>query len=247
MAVWIGGVVLLARVVLAGPGEEDLVHAVRGFSRISNPAIVAHGRQRARPAVPARRRRAVQHRHGRVLLLKTVVVAAMLFVGMTARQVAQRRLARASELTAGDRRPPAPGVRHRGGDRRRRASLLSGWLLALPTGKVPDERRRPGFDVARDVRRPGAGLDLELFARARPGRARQRLRVERATLRETGLSDLPIDVRPAGRHRGAPIDHPADPAHRRRRRRVARRRRRAARRGRHLDDPGAGHARRTAT
>ena len=31
MAVWFGGVVLLARVVLAGPGEEDLVHAVRGF------------------------------------------------------------------------------------------------------------------------------------------------------------------------------------------------------------------------
>ena len=40
MSVWIGGVVLLARVVLAGPGEEDLVHAVRGFGRISNPAIV---------------------------------------------------------------------------------------------------------------------------------------------------------------------------------------------------------------
>ena len=31
---------LLARVVLAGPGEEDLVHAVRGFNRISGPAIV---------------------------------------------------------------------------------------------------------------------------------------------------------------------------------------------------------------
>ena len=41
MAVWFGAVVLLARVVLAGPGEEDLVHAVRGFGRISNPAIIA--------------------------------------------------------------------------------------------------------------------------------------------------------------------------------------------------------------
>src|SRR6185436_15466311 len=40
MAVWVGGVVLLARVVLAGPGEEDLVQAVRGFGRISGPAIV---------------------------------------------------------------------------------------------------------------------------------------------------------------------------------------------------------------
>ena len=38
MAVWFGGLILLARVVLAGPGEEDLVHAVRGFARISTPA-----------------------------------------------------------------------------------------------------------------------------------------------------------------------------------------------------------------
>jgi copper transport protein len=41
MSVWIGGVALLARVVLAGPGEEDLVHAVRGFGRLSNVAIGA--------------------------------------------------------------------------------------------------------------------------------------------------------------------------------------------------------------
>ena len=43
MSVWIGGVVLLARVVLAGPGEEDLVQATRTFSRISVPAIVVNG------------------------------------------------------------------------------------------------------------------------------------------------------------------------------------------------------------
>jgi len=30
MSVWVGGLLLLTRVVLAGPGEEDLVHAVRG-------------------------------------------------------------------------------------------------------------------------------------------------------------------------------------------------------------------------
>ena len=34
-AVWFGGVALVARVVLAGPGDDDLVQAVRGFSRIS--------------------------------------------------------------------------------------------------------------------------------------------------------------------------------------------------------------------
>jgi copper transport protein len=33
MSVWFGGLVLLSRVVLAGPGEDDLVHAARGYAR----------------------------------------------------------------------------------------------------------------------------------------------------------------------------------------------------------------------
>jgi copper transport protein len=43
VGLWIGGLALLARAVLMGPGEEDLVHAVRGFSRISVPLIIATG------------------------------------------------------------------------------------------------------------------------------------------------------------------------------------------------------------
>ena len=89
MAVWFGGVVLLARVVLAGPGEEDLVHAVHGFGRISNPAIVitvVSGLVQLYREVGGE---LFTTSHGRVLLLKTVVVAAMIFVGMTARQLAR--------------------------------------------------------------------------------------------------------------------------------------------------------------
>ena len=40
MGVWLGGLLLLNRVVLAGPGDEDLVHAVRGFARLSQPAWI---------------------------------------------------------------------------------------------------------------------------------------------------------------------------------------------------------------
>ena len=75
--------------------------------------------------------------HGRVLLLKTVAVAAMIFVGMTAQQLARSRLARANELTV------------RTADRLRRAFgteavigvvviMLSGWMLTMTPGKVPD-------------------------------------------------------------------------------------------------------------
>ena len=54
MAVWLGGLILLARVVLAGPGEEDLVHAVRGFARISDTGAGDHDPHRLHPDVSAR-------------------------------------------------------------------------------------------------------------------------------------------------------------------------------------------------
>ena len=135
MAVWVGGVVLLARVVLAGPGEEDLVHAVRGFNRISGPAIVITVVSGLVQLYRLDGGSLFREPHGRVLLLKTVFVAVMLFVGLTARQVAQARLARAADLT-----PPTA-------DRLRRAFGteavigivvigLSGWMLSYTPGKV---------------------------------------------------------------------------------------------------------------
>ena len=68
MAIWVGGVVLLARVVLAGPGEEDLVHAVRGFNRSPDrrswsPSSAAWSSCTASTAA-----RCSASRHGRVLL-----------------------------------------------------------------------------------------------------------------------------------------------------------------------------------
>ena len=75
MAVWVGGVVLLARVVLAGPGEEDLVHAVRGFGRISGPAIVITVVSGLVQLYRLDGGSLFSEPHGRVLLLKTVFVA----------------------------------------------------------------------------------------------------------------------------------------------------------------------------
>ena len=121
MAVWLGGVVLLARVVLAGPGEEDLVQAVRGFGRISTTAIVATDRQRPRPAVPARRRVVVQRRP------RPGAAAEDGPRGRDAVRRADRPPGRPGPARPGPRpvddhgRPAAPGVRHRGRDRHRRA------------------------------------------------------------------------------------------------------------------------------
>ena len=152
MAVWVGGAVLLARVVLAGPGDEDLVHAVRGFNRISNPAIVITLFSGLIQLYRLDGGELFSSGHGRVVLLKTVAVAAMVFVGMTARQIANARLNRASELNV------------RNADRLRRAFAteagigllvigLSGWLLALDPGKLPDSGG--DFDIQEPFSRRG--------------------------------------------------------------------------------------------
>lgn len=135
MAIWIGGVVLLARVVLAGPGEEDLVHAVRGFCRISNLAIIVTVVTGLIQTVRLDGGDLFGSSHGRVLLLKTVAVAIMLFIAIKARQLVNDRLARADEMTVpmADRLRRAFGIEAVIGIV---AVALSAWMLALTPPNV---------------------------------------------------------------------------------------------------------------
>jgi copper transport protein len=133
-AVWFGGVALVARVVLAGPGEEDLVHATRAFSRISTKAMVAVVITGVAQMV-----RLVGNpfgsSHGRVLLLKVVAVAAMLAVALAARQQVTYRLDRAHEMTV----PLADRFRRAFGAEAALGVVVlafSGWMLALTPAKV---------------------------------------------------------------------------------------------------------------
>lgn len=155
-AVWFGGALVVARVVVAGPGEEDLVHAVRGFNRVSAPAIaitvITGVLQMFRLVGGA----LFTSSHGRVLLLKTVVVAALIFVAVTVRQMVAARLRRADEMSA-----PAA-------DRFRRSYsaeagigvvvlALSGWLLALSPAQIDD---RVTYAVERQFTDETTGLDV---------------------------------------------------------------------------------------
>jgi len=176
MAVWFGGVVLLARVVLAGPGEEDLVQAVQGFGRISGPAIALTVISGLVQLYRLDGADLFGEGHGRVLVLKTVFVAVMLFVGLTARQVAQQRLARAPDLT-----PPTA-------DRLRRAFGteaviglvvlgLSGWLMSFTPPKAPQEQQA-GFAVVEPFVDATSGVNLEVsITPARVGANQLKVRV----------------------------------------------------------------------
>jgi putative copper export protein/methionine-rich copper-binding protein CopC len=131
---WFGGVAMVARVVLAGPGEEDLVHATRSFSRISTKAmlgVVVTGIMQMVRLVG----NPFESSHGRVLLLKVVAVAAMVFVAMAARQQVAFRLDRAHEMTV----PLADRFRRAFGAEAAIGVVVlafSGWMLALTPAKV---------------------------------------------------------------------------------------------------------------
>ena len=129
MAVWLGGLVLLTRVVLAGPGEEDLVHAVRGFARLATPALwitVVTG------AIQLFQldRGELGTSHGMVVIVKVLLVSVMVFVGVAARQFISQRVSRVDAMTA----PLATRLRRALGIEALIGVLvlaLTSWLLAL--------------------------------------------------------------------------------------------------------------------
>jgi copper transport protein len=100
MAVWFGGLVLLSRVVLAGPGEDDLVHATRGFARLATPALLLTVVSGAVQVIRLDNGHLFDSDHGRLLLLKMVPTAAMVFVGIATRQFIRQQLSRADEMSA---------------------------------------------------------------------------------------------------------------------------------------------------
>ena len=200
MAVWLGGVVLLARVVLAGPGEEDLVQAVRGFGRISTTAIVATIVSGLVQLFRLDGGSLFSDAHGRVLLLKTVLVALMLFVGLTARQVAQARLARAHDLSTvtADRLRRAFGTE---------AVIgivvlgLSGWMLSFTPPKEPASDE-VDYAVVEPFVDPTSGLDLTVSVNpSRVGLNQLRVELRGPTTGDvTGL--IVRFVPPAGSNQG---------------------------------------------
>lgn len=142
MSVWLGGVILLARVVVSGPGEEDLIHAVRGFSRVSTPAIVVTIVTGLAQMIRLDGGELFQSGHGRVVIVKTIVVAVMIFVAFSARQFVAQRLNRAQQMSM----PLANRLRRAFGAEAGIgivALAMSAWLLAfLP----PNVNEAPSID-----------------------------------------------------------------------------------------------------
>lgn len=135
MSIWLGGLLLLTRVVLTGPGEDDLVHAVRGFSRLATPMLIITILSGLVQVWRLDRGALLDTGHGRVLLLKVLVVLAMMFVGFATRQFVRTTVHRTDVLTAAlaARLRRATGIEAAGGAV---VLALSAWLLALAPGGI---------------------------------------------------------------------------------------------------------------
>ncbi|MGI9644888.1 MAG: copper resistance CopC/CopD family protein [Ilumatobacteraceae bacterium] len=188
MAVWVGGAVLVGRVVLAGPGEEDLVHAVRGFTRISTPAILITVISGLVQMVRLDGGELFSSPHGRVVVLKSIVVALMVFVAISARQFVSQRMSRANEMSVplADRLQRAFGAEAAIGVV---VLALSAWLVALDPPNI-DTTPRIDYEVSRTFDIPEGDLDVTVkLTRDTVGSAGMEVQVRAP---ENGLSGLEV-------------------------------------------------------
>ena len=192
MAVWLGGLILLTRVVLAGPGEEDLVHAVRGFSRIAKPALIATVITGLIQMFQLDRG-AFNTSHGLLVIVKALFVSGMVFVGVAARQFISQRVSRVDTMTA----PLATRLRRALGIEALIGVLvmaLTAWLLALsPAGLAAsgDSSLQLGA-VHRFISDTGT-VEIDVQFSERVGANDVRIRVNNP---EAGLTGLTVDFIP---------------------------------------------------
>jgi copper transport protein len=202
-AVWFGGVALVCRVVLAGPGEEDLLHATRSFSRMSTKAMVAvvvTGVIQMLRLVG----NPFSSSHGQVLLLKVVAVAAMLAVGLEARRQVAFRLNRAHEMTV----PLADRFRRAFGAEAAIGVVVlafSGWLLQLTPAKI-DPLADESYSATLAFVDPTAGIDATLLiGPGRVGLNGFRLEINAP---QDGIANVSLRFVPPAGSNGRPVRQP---------------------------------------
>lgn len=100
MGLWLGGLALLARAALAGPGERDLLDAVRYFAKISPLLIVLTIFTGVVQVYLMDGSAIFTSSHGRLSVLQLVIVALMIWVMLVLRNFTMTRLSRERRMTA---------------------------------------------------------------------------------------------------------------------------------------------------
>jgi len=189
---WIGGLIFLAQSVLIGPGEEDLMHAIRTFSRQANIYIGVTVIAGIVQLYQMDGGSILTSRHGRLIVIKVIGVAGMVYVGGAARQFINHQLAKKRELSG------------RTAQRLRKAVLseigigilvlvFTSWSVAtLPPNVTPPGSDRTNYAFIGD--RSGGEFDVQLkVTPATVGLNAVRIDVYSPS---TGLTDLTVQFNP---------------------------------------------------
>ncbi len=202
MAVWLGGLVLMIQVVLSGPGEEDLVHAVRGFGRLSVPALMVTVATGVGQMFLLDQGAIFDTSHGRVLIIKALFVALMVFVALETRRFINQRASRARAMTV----PLAARLR-----RALRIEtvlgvvvlLFTSWLLALtPAGLV--DSGSSAFDLRASHRFANSSLSADIGVAFSESVGANDVRID-VYAPATGLTGLEVDFIPPPASGGATL------------------------------------------
>ena len=100
IGMWLGGLLLLSRTVLNAPGEADLLNAVHGFTRISVTLIVVAIVTGVMQVYLLDSFNIFSTGHGRLNLLKLIVVSAIIWISLMFKNFTVKRLSKESELTS---------------------------------------------------------------------------------------------------------------------------------------------------
>ena len=189
---WIGGLIFLAQSVLIGPGEEDLMHAIRTFSRQANIYIGVTVIAGIVQLYQMDGGSILTSRHGRLIVIKVIGVAGMVYVGGAARQFINHQLAKKRELSG------------RTAQQLRKAALseigigilvlvFTSWSVAtLPPNVTPPGSDRTKYAFIGD--RSGGEFDVQLkVTPATVGLNAVRIDVYSPS---TGLTDLTVQFNP---------------------------------------------------
>lgn len=100
IGMWLGGLLLLSRTVLNAPGDADLLNAVRGFTRISVTLLVVSIVTGVMQVYLLDSFNIFSTGHGRLNLLKLIVVAAIVWISLMFKNFTVTRLSKETELTS---------------------------------------------------------------------------------------------------------------------------------------------------
>jgi copper transport protein len=99
IGLWLGGMILLVRTVLTGPGDSDLVQAVLGFTKISGPLMVVGAITGFIQMLLLDGLAIFSSGHGRLGILGMVFTALMVFLALMLKSFVATKFARIEDLS----------------------------------------------------------------------------------------------------------------------------------------------------